>query len=190
VLGDSKSLDTYDPEWGALVIAGLNTDHNASGRYYAENSPRNWAVGSTKITDAESSIDGWLTSHTVATQDDNWVFFLNWGTNDVQIVLTEADWKASYKYVIDALLVKYPRATIYLTKPWRRGETADCNTIAGWIDGIVADYSGNVLVGDDERIWFENGDDGATYSRLNDGVHYNDAGMVAKAAAIRAVLGY
>lgn len=198
MLGDSKSLDSYDPEWGADLITALNVDHNASGVYFRENTPRTWAVGGTRITNAESSIDAWILEHAADARDNNWIFFLNWGANDVQLAIVEADWKASYKYVIDALLTKWPTGKIFITKPGRRDYAVECTALAAYIDDMVTDYGvsdpGQVYVGDDEQIWFENGDDYTTLSRLNDGVHYNDAGMAAKVVAQRvrvlAVLGY
>jgi hypothetical protein len=190
VLGDSKSLSTETNDWGAQLIPILNAANNAAGIYFVEDTPRNWAVGSSTIAIAESSIDSWLLSHTVNARNDHNIFFLNWGINEIENGgIVEANWKASYLYVIDAIRTKYANAEIYITKPWGRGYTADCNTLAGYIDAIVAARSTFCHVGDDERTWLEGGDDGATNTR--DGIHYSDvAGQTAKVTAIRAVLGY
>jgi lysophospholipase L1-like esterase len=58
-------------------------------------------------------------------------------------------------------------------RAWRRDLDAECNTLAGWIDDIVALRS-DCHVGPDERVFLENGDDGATYT--GDGTHPNAAG--------------
>lgn len=104
------------------------------------------------------------------------VVLCNLGVNDCWFGLlpAEATWKANYKYIIDAMLAKWPTITVYLAKPWMRDYTAECNTIAGWIDDIIADYSGEVLLGHDERVWLEGGDDGVTMTL--EGIHYNAAG--------------
>jgi lysophospholipase L1-like esterase len=98
---------------------------------------------------------------------------VNLGANDTVSLPAEATWKANTNYYVDALNVKYPGVPIYMMRCWKRGEAADCNTIAGWIDDIVAGNA-SVHLGPDERVFLENGDDGATYT--SDGTHPNDAG--------------
>lgn len=112
----------------------------------------------------------------------------NFGANDVAALPAEATWKADYLAIIDAFVAKWPTAKFLITRPWRRGYAAECNTIAGWIDDIVAARPGVAFVGDDERVWLENGDDGATMTI--DGTHYSSAGQLAGAAAKRAALVY
>ena len=185
VLGDSKSTTAYS--WGTSLIATMNTANNPSGVYFAEDAPRNWAVNGMTIPLAESSIASWLASHASYARNDFNIFLIDLGVN-WSVAPTESEWKASYKNIIDAILAKYSGAKVYLTKPWKRGWTTWPNTLAGWIDDIVADYSGNVLVGDDERTWLEGGDDGAT--NTSDGIHYSTAGGIAKVAATRTALGY
>lgn len=110
----------------------------------------------------------------------------NLGVNDVGSLPPEATWIANYEYIIDAILTKWPAIKVYIVKPWRRGYAAECNTLAGWIDTIIADYAGNVLVGHDERIWLEGGDDGATMT--TDGTHYSDAGQAECASQWETIL--
>lgn len=110
---------------------------------------------------------------------------MNWGVNDVAAMPAEATWKANYLAIIDAVTAKWPSGQIYITRPWKRGFTAECNILAGWITDIVAARS-NTHVGPDERIWLEHGDDGVGYT--SDGVHYNTAGNLVAAEQWRAIL--
>jgi lysophospholipase L1-like esterase len=88
-------------------------------------------------------------------------------------------------YVLAAVHTKWPACQIYIMRPWRRGEAADCNTLATWIADIVAllDYAHE---GPDERVFLENGDDGATYT--SDGIHPNEAGSALTAQQWRTLL--
>lgn len=97
-------------------------------------------------------------------------------------------WQTDLAYIVDALHTKYPNATVYIDKPCQRGVGGDCNTLAGYIDTIIAARSPWALAGLDERTWLENGDDYATYTA--DGVHYNAAGHARKAALLKALIGY
>ncbi len=112
----------------------------------------------------------------------------NWGANDVGALPAEATWKANYLTIIDAVSAKWPQAKIRITKPWRRGYATQCNTLAGWIDDIVAARPGVAYVADDERVWLENGDNGVALT--TDGVHYNAAGTTAKVTQAVAAMGY
>ena len=172
------------------MLATLNAAGVATRNVFAEDTPRNWAVGGYKLSTLKSSFDAFMLEHAgkASATGDKFVFFINVGANDVSGVIVEATWKTNYHYIIDAILTEYPTGKIYITKPWRRGYAASCNTLAGWIDDVVALYSGNVLVGDDERVWLENGDDGATMT--TDGIHYSTAGQTEKAAQMKTVLGY
>lgn len=117
----------------------------------------------------------WIDTYLSTVTPEPPVVLCNVGVNDLTGGLpVEATWKTNYEYIIDAILTKWPSVIVYIAKPWRRGYAADCNTLAGWIDDIIADYSGEVLVGHDERTWLEGGDDGATMTY--DGIHYSTAG--------------
>lgn len=110
----------------------------------------------------------------------------NYGTNDLAVLPVEATWRANYQTIIDAIMAAQPGARIYIVKPWKRGYTANANTMAGWIDTIVAANPGVAFVGHDERTWLEGGDDGATMTI--DGVHYSAAGQAECAAQWKAII--
>lgn len=114
------------------------------------------------------------------------IIWYNLGANDVSALDTESNTKANYLAIIDAVNAKYPGATHYITRPWRRSYGTNCNTLAGWIADIVASRSSFCKLGDDERVWYEHGDDGATYS--SDGIHYNAAGSAEAARQRRIVI--
>lgn len=111
----------------------------------------------------------------------------NLGANDVGGLPAEATWKADAGYILDAMHAKWPGAIIYMTRAWRRDYGAECNTLAGWIADLVAarDYC---RTGPDERVFLENGDDGATYTV--DGIHPNAAGYALTAAQWQTAIGY
>lgn len=115
-----------------------------------------------------------------------WVL-TNYGANDVMAMPTEATWKATAQSYIDQLVAYQAGARIYFAKPWRRGYAANCATLAGWIDDIVAANPGVAFVGHNENVWLEGGDDGATMT--TDGVHYSEAGNAAVAALWKTIVG-
>lgn len=116
---------------------------------------------------------------------------LNFGANDCKYELVEATWKANYQYIIEAIHAKYPGALIYIAKAWRSATgitvVTSFDTMAGWIDDIVALYD-YVHDGYDERGWLENGDDGTTYT--SDGAHYNTIGIDEASRQWLTALGY
>ena len=179
MLGDSKSLSTNT--WPAALTSLLYT---VSGLHWTL---ANQAVGGETVAQAAAIIDAKLTAMNVTNANESDIRVLaNWGANDVSTLPAEATWKANYATIIDAVVAKWPTAKVYLVKPWRRGEAADCNTLAGWIDDLVALYPGVAFVGHDERTWLEGGDDGATMT--TDGVHYSTAGQAAAAAQWEAII--
>jgi lysophospholipase L1-like esterase len=184
ILGDSKSTTTYP--WGASLITALQESET---RIYenTSNGLRDWAHGSYKVSDTKNSIDAWILTHPIIDDYDNY-FLINLGVNDMLSMPDSATWCDNYIYIVDALKTKYSNAKIYLTYPWMKNYTSESNIMAGWIDSIIAERSSFVFVGDDERTWLENGDDGVTMT--TDGVHYSEAGNIAKVAAVCAVLGF
>jgi hypothetical protein len=184
ILGDSKSTTAYN--WGGALISHLNNDlFPGSGVYAAENLPRNWAVYAYTVAQVKSSIDSLLTGHAAYDYEKKNVFLINLGVNDYQSGLpVEATWKTNYLYIIDALVTAYPNAEIYISKPWMPGFDTSSDTMAGWIDDIVAARPANAKAGDDERAWEDE-------SMLIPGSdHNNAAGLVAREAAIRVAIGY
>jgi len=103
------------------------------------------------------------------------IIMFNLGANDVVSLPAEATWKANLVYILDAFHAKWSGAKVYVMRPWRRGEAADCNTLATWIAAVIADgRSAWAFVGPDERVFLEGGDDGVTYTV--DGIHPNATG--------------
>lgn len=176
-LGDSKTTAAWQAPLLASVIA-------ASG--VAWSSIDNGWAGAT-VTSYAASIAARLAPYNPV-NPPSFEALCNFGANDVSALPSEAAWKASYLAIVDAITAKWPQAKVRITKPWRRGYATQCNTLAGWIDDIVAARPGVAFVGDDERVWLENGDNGTT--RTSDGVHPNAAGHAEKAAQMLTVLGY
>lgn len=112
---------------------------------------------------------------------------INLGANELLGTLpTEAAWEADYVTVIDAVVAKWSDARVYIMRPWVRGKTSECNTVAGWIATIIAARPGVAFAGPDERVWLKGADDGATMTY--DGVHYSAAGHAECAAQWLSVL--
>jgi len=116
--------------------------------------------------------------------------FVNFGANDCKSAGAIAAYEANMESLVDKLHAKWPNALIYLTRAWRRGY--DMSIFDGFdtnIDNIIADgRTAYCFLGDDERVWLENGDDGATYT--TDGVHYTLGARPVKAAALKAAMGF
>jgi hypothetical protein len=148
--------------------------------------PRDWAVGGITVAMSQDSIDIWLARHSVPVECDN-IFLINLGCNDAVAGVDSANWVNDYLYIIDAITVKYSNAKIYITKPWRTDYIDNRDKIASYVDVVVAART-NVFAGDDETVWLEGGDNGATMTI--DGKHYSAAGEIEKLVQIRTVLGY
>lgn len=111
---------------------------------------------------------------------------INFGANDVGSLPAEAVWEANYQIIIDAARVKWPSARIYLSRPWRQGYDAACDTVATRLAHLAAAHPTYVFVADDERVWLKGSDDGATMT--TDGIHYSAAGLLEKSAQMVPVL--
>jgi hypothetical protein len=131
---------------------------------------------------------------------------LNLGTNDVggddpnDVYYLDADqdgaeWTAKVQYIIDAVHTKWASCQVYIMRPWR----PDYN---GGVYQAKLDHIGDTLIpnaisgrawahlGPDERVFLENGDDGATYiAPAPDRIHPNMAGYALTAAQWKATLG-
>lgn len=113
----------------------------------------------------------------------------NLGASDVTALPAEATWKANAQTCIDAIVAKWASTKIYFMRVWVRNEAADCNTLATWYADLVAANPTTCFLGPDERVFLENGDDGATYT--SDGIHPTvPAGCQLTADQWRTVLGY
>jgi len=201
-IGDSKSTDVnvWGP-WGATLIAAIDAAGLPLGNRCSENRSsldlRDWAQGGRTAPQMAALIDDLILTHADNTWQDTYKFILNFGANDAgkNPPYTENEWKIGYRYIINAVLTKWPaNSLIYIEKAWIRDRTTECNNFATWIDDLLAEFAishpGQVLEGLDERVWFENGDDGATYSLYNDGTHYNWAGCLVKVGLLLTLLGY
>lgn len=144
----------------------------------------NLSLGGRTVATGADEIDAELDASSISPQ----YVLANLGANDVSLGLpTEATWKADYQYILDAIHTKWPSAKIYMMRPWRQTYDTECNTLAGWIADLVAANS-YCYTGPDERVFLENGDDGATYTR--DGIHPNAAGYALTAAQWQSAIGY
>lgn len=152
----------------------------------------NGGVAGQGVETAQDAIDAELAAAPDA--EDGWDIrvLLNWGIAG-SILPVEADWKADYLYILDAIHVKWPYAQVYLHRPWSAAainepQKTNQDTIDGWISDVVAARPVFAHLGPDERVWLEYGDGGATMTY--DGVHYSLAGHYECAAQWKTVLGY
>lgn len=137
------------------------------------------ASGGTSVEDAAAAIEASLAT---AVMNQPTVAFCNIGANNLAGLMDETSFKTNYLAWVDVIHTRHPGVAIYCDKPWRRTKTALSNTMAGWIDWIVTQRE-FLHHGLDERVWLENGDDGATYTV--DGTHYSAAGQTKKAELLR-----
>ena len=172
--GDSKTLaGTYQP---LLQQYLLYVDGPHITNYILAANGRTAATGAAAI-DAELA---------ASSANPGYILF-NLGVTDADAWPAEATWKANIGYILDAMHTKWPRALIYMMRVWRRDYSAECNTLDGWIDAIIAarDYC---RTGPDERVFLENGDNGVTYTA--DGIHPNAAGYALTATQWQTAIGY
>lgn len=175
-LGDSKTVDTT---WQILLRNGVEAQ-------YRTTLLRMTTVGTAGVTTADRA--GTIAADLAAISTTHDAVLVNLGANDVAALPAEATWKADMGTIVDALHAKWPNAAVYLTRVWRQGEAADCNSLATWMADLVVIKGSWLRLGDDERVWLAGADDGATNS--SDGIHYSAAGRIAAAAARKTVLGY
>jgi hypothetical protein len=193
IVGDSKSTlaaggESGGTDWATRLIAELNADYNSSpGLRFEENvntsGVRAFANGGDGSYMMSLRIDSGISAFTVKGYADYNLFLLNIGANDFVLGTSEADFKTYVQNAVNDLVGKYANAKILISKPWRRGYGAQADTMAGWIDDLIAANPGVLFFGDDERVWMEGGDDGATMTF--DGIHHSDLGVTAKIAAVR-----
>jgi hypothetical protein len=169
------------------MIASLNNDYR--GTYVVtEENPRTLSISGATVASIKAIIDADLSSRTYDPGKE-YRFLINLGINDG--AATESQFKLDYLYIIDALKVKFPNAEMYLTYPAARNREELIIKLASWISDIVAARSTFVHDGDNEAIWFENGDNYTALSNNNDGLHRNTTtGQDAEIAAKRAAIGY
>lgn len=142
--------------------------------------------GGANTATLKANIDSDLASRT---DTPDYVLY-NVGANDVPAMPTQAQWQADTLYIWDAIHAKWPNAKIFVMKVWVRNQTANNNTYDDtWLPAAVALRSSFVYLHSalDERVFLENGDNGATYT--SDGVHPNHAGYMLTAAKWHTALG-
>lgn len=175
--GDSKTNDS----------SGFKTDKwpqyfcRAVG---ASETPTRIAVSGQSTAAAKIAIDAALAA---AVGTPNYILY-NLGANDVVAMPAQATWETNTAYILDAMHTKWPSAQIYLMRVWIRAQLANCNTLATWQGNVLATRSAWAHVGPDERIFLENGDDGARYT--SDGTHPRvQEGYILTAAQWKTALG-
>lgn len=165
-LGDSK---TDREEWQAALVTDADAATGATWTF------SNMGVSGQTVASAITYPVSAMLSQMPGGGESgtNAIVLLNWGVNDTNSMPTEAQWKADYLTILDAVHAKWPHAEVYLMRPWKTGKDTECDTLAGWIDDIVAsrDFAN---LGPDERLWLKGADNGATMT--SDGVHYSEAG--------------
>ncbi len=177
-IGDSK---TAARKTQAYLLDRLET--SVGTRFIYEQS----ACSGYKIADIRTNIDAFLAYYTDVPES----VLINIGSNDMTSPPTEANFKTYYRYIISAIHTKWSAAQIYLAKPvYLSGAPpntplANCATVHGWIDTIIAEqaYTHLGLVETD----LENGTSYATY--LADATHPNNAGYSKCAELWQAKLG-
>ncbi len=168
--------------WPKTLLDALNAADVATEKRWVEDLPRNWGLQLTVGT-LKSSIDTFLLSHTIYPEFHEHIFLINMGMNDaIAGGMVEATWKSDYQYIIDAIVTQYPDADLYIAKPYGEDYAANCATLAGWIDDLVAANPTTCHAGHDESTWAPAVDDA-------DKIHYyNAAGQTACAAQWYAIL--
>jgi lysophospholipase L1-like esterase len=175
-VGDSKTANYAWPE-------ELCTSLTNATPYKWQESPARIAANNYTVAMRLADADADLAAASGTPQ----YIFINLGANDCTSLPAEATWKANYLALVDKYAAKWPGVPMYLTKPWRRTYDAACDTLAGWIDTVIAQRA-FLHPADDERGWMEGGDNGVTMT--GDGIHYSSAGTTEKAAQMVTVLGF
>jgi lysophospholipase L1-like esterase len=190
MVGDSKTVATTDTPtligYLPLMATGMNTSYVS----WIEK-PTRYAVQGLTMADLKANLPGVLAGLT----DVPAYVLINMGVTDLHTspyVPLPVTWQGDYSDVLDMLHVKWPYTKIYIMRVWKR--ILDSNWIAEiasmdntFIPALAAARSAYCFVGPDERVFLENGDDGAALT--TDGIHPNHAGYVATAAAWRTAIG-
>lgn len=196
MIGDSKSVNQT---W---VTPFMNSISNSTYQW-TENAAR-IALAGTSVNYWKPSIDAELAARAASPAPE--FICVNLGTNDVNGDAPNdvfhndanqdgAEWTANLAYILDALHTKWSGAEIYVMRPWKPdyngsefqtkldliGDTLIPNAISGrsWAH-----------LGPDERVFLENGDDGATYIQAApDRIHPTVAGYELTAQKWKTLLG-
>jgi len=170
-VGDSKTAGNIN-----------TTDMSAETLWYLSDRDRGrfWE-NPIRMATSGANTQGWynvITSELASRSGDPKYCIYNLGANDVTSMPTESNWKLYTTTILDAIHTKWPNCQIYMMKVWRITYNTECDTLAGWLDDVVASRSSfvNFVSNCDERVFLKNGDDGATYTV--DGVHPNALGQI------------
>ena len=185
-LGDSRT-DPMNNTWPATLNSALTT---ATSFHWGM---ANGGASGSGVISTFSTISGIIAQYDRLTVSDRLCVLINLGVNDVTSpdpggLPVQATWIADYESIIDTITTRWPRAHIWLMKPWKRDFDANMATVAGWINTIQAARSSYVSIGPDESVWLKGSDNGNTYT--SDGIHYSAAGEALCATQWQSVLGY
>ncbi|HEY4513547.1 MAG TPA: SGNH/GDSL hydrolase family protein [Candidatus Paceibacterota bacterium] len=210
-LGDSKTAPDSQT-WAYILAQSIKTTANTQwraielgrGGYRVDNTLNNLttnndgqfssAIIPSALTNCQTSTNSLDHCREALNGAQPEYILINLGVNDVGFtppwsLPNQTTWQNNYIAILDALNAQWPDSLIYITKPWKAqsgGDDAVWDTMAGWIDNVVAARPAFTFVGDDERAWFE--PNTATYS--DDDIHYNAEGQAAAADAKQTALGY
>lgn len=176
-MGDSKTSAT--PGYVAKLLADLPNEWYEAG-------VRQFGTSGWNIEDLRNAVDANIGATTHAPD----FVLINIGVNNILTYDVEATWKGHMQAILTAINTQWPRAQVYIMRPWLRGagNVTALNHIATWISDLVA-LNSFAHLGPDERVFLENGDDGATYT--TDGTHPTEPdGYQLTADQWRAVMGY
>jgi lysophospholipase L1-like esterase len=162
LVGDSKSDDS---QWDHIFQHQIE---QATGDYWQLG--ENWAVGGYTMAQCAAAIAGQIAAYT---GDEPSRIFVNCGANDIDKVALSVTFGNNLRTIIGAILAEWPDCLVYVARPWGIGFDVLADEAAGIIATVVGEYA-NASLGTDERVFLENGDNGATYM-AND-KHPNTAG--------------
>lgn len=181
-IGDSKTL-------GETCCNGINGYRNTLATSLAATG--HWqsvgftgALGQSGGTTATvgSQVPGFLA---VQTLQPEWAL-VNLGSNDVGKIhdgtLTSTTWLTSMGTLLDAIHTRWPTTKVRISRVYHTTYPTECNTIAGWMDTVVASRSAWAAVGPDERVFLP--------GHVSDVTHPDSSGYVLTAAAWQTVMGY
>lgn len=135
----------------------------------------------------DAGISSWLAGIPAQVHLPGWVL-LELGVNDMTASTTEAAYKTALGHMLDTLHAAWPDAQFRVGYPWKQGFDAQSDTMAGWIDNVLASRASYSATGPDERAFLKGADDGS--SNTFDGIHPNATGYDLWAAEWKTAMGY
>lgn len=181
-LGDSKTIGStccdatggYRP---TLITNLLATGHWATVGYTGVNAVSGITTGSFR-----GQFIAFLAAQTL---QPDWVL-INLGSNDTPHIhdgsQTQTAWLSDMGIVLDAIHVRWPSTKVRLMRILNTSYLTECNTLAGWMDTVVASRSAWAAVGPDERVFLP--------GHLADITHPDASGYVLTASQWQTTMGY